>query len=267
MNKKQPMTHSSMTQQAGATLIVVLIMVLFLAIIGAIAVRNSQVGLDMTTSAQVNQLLTQSSDVPLAKLELAGIEPGADKMTQLQNMDRDNNSPIGLLKTEGRKDYEYVLCYQPTIRDSLYKRGAHRILVDAGGGLTGNEQGYCKVADGSAEYFTSARKTVASQISITRPTVNNSIEDDVQIKPFEAANIGMDNIGKSDASYFRAHVTSVLPALSISSKDADIQKCLELPIGGLAGATAANNQIQCLDKTDTPINIQVQDFAYNLKTE
>lgn len=273
MNNRQPLTHSFAASQAGATLIIVLIMVLFLAIIGAIAVRNSQVGLNMTTSAQVNQLLRQSSDVPLAKLEMSGIEPGADKMTQLQNMDRDNNSPFGLLKTEGRKDAEYVLWYQPTVRDSLYVKGDHRIIVDKGAdsssnfATTGNAEGYCQVADDSATYYTSARKTVASQVSITRPTVNEGIEDDVEVKPFATANLGMDNIAKSDASYFRAYVTSVLPALSISSSAEDVQDCLTKPIGGLAGTTAENNQIQCLDKTDTPMNIQVQDFAYNLKTE
>lgn len=251
--------------QAGATLIVVLVMVLLLAIVGAMAVRSSQVTLDMTTSSQVNQLLMQSSDVPLAKLEMSAIEPGADNLTQLQNMMKDTTGPLSLLTTEGKKDAEYVLCYQPTVRSGLYKKGEHRVIVTKDFGTMMNADGYCKVKEGTENYFTSARKTVASQVSITRPTVNGSSAYDLPIKPFAISNIGTDDGSalRSDASYYRSYVTSVLPALSISSSDEKIQSCLALPIGALAGTTAEKSQIKCLDETDTPINIQVQDYAYN----
>lgn len=270
INSWSSMTIATQRSQQGATLIIVLMVVLLLAIIGAMSVRNSQVSLDMTTSAQVNQLLMQSSDVPLAKLDMTSVESDpTTKLTRLQEMALNNNGPIGALKTEGRKNEEYVLCYQPLVRDKLYDPGKHRILLSSdGNSTTGDSDGFCKLSIGDNAY-TSKRGTVASQVAMTRPTVNDSTADDIEVKPLSALNTGMDNTSArvSEAAYFRSYVTSVLPALSISSNTSDIEDCLKLPIGGLAEDSATTSQILCLDGTDTPINIQVQDYAYNIEAK
>ena len=51
-----------MRNQNGATLIVVLFLLLTITVLGTLAVRQSVVGLNIATNSQAQQLLTQNSD-------------------------------------------------------------------------------------------------------------------------------------------------------------------------------------------------------------
>lgn len=262
-------TMNSFGKQSGATLIVVLAMVLLLGLLATIAVRGLQTSMGMTTSSQVNKLLVQSSDVPLAKLEMANIDKDSSGNTVISAMGL-GEGPIGYLLQEGNQDKEYILCYRPTTVKGLYEGpNSHMIIVPNGNntpGYQGSSSGYCDLSNASA--FTSGRKAVSSQITMTRPTVNTSTSDDVDVKPLAASNLGIDgaSIGVKESTYFRSYATSILPGLSLSSNSTTISNCMKLPIGGNAGTTASSNEINCLSTNNVPMNIQVQDYAYNLNT-
>lgn len=255
-------------EQQGVVLIVVLMVVLLLAIAAAIAVRSSQTSLGLTTTAQVNQLLFQSSDVPLTQIR----EISKDKTkTELEKLTASDMAPIRFLQLEGeQKQAEYVLCYQPTSRNTLYQANQHLILLSANGATKrGLSAGYCNISSDKEEYFTSARKTVATQVSLSRPTATTESADGLATVPFQASNQGVDeaSVGGAPAMKVRATVTSVLPTmgnkLSLLKEPKEVvDDCLKLAVGHLAGKTATDNQIACLNATDVPKNIQVQDYVY-----
>ena len=58
-----------MRNQNGATLIVVLFLLLTITVLGTLAVRQSVVGLNIATNSQAQQLLTQNSDAAFFNVE------------------------------------------------------------------------------------------------------------------------------------------------------------------------------------------------------
>lgn len=55
--------------QTGATLIVVLVLLLVITIIGTLAIRQSLMSLNIVTNSQAQQLLVQNSDAALFNVE------------------------------------------------------------------------------------------------------------------------------------------------------------------------------------------------------
>lgn len=259
INPQQPITINVYSQQ-GVALIVVLVVVLLLAMVGAVVARNSSVALDMTTASQVKQLLKQSSDVSIAKLQTSSFDKYSGDVSQLEAMDK--GGPINFLRVEGQKGFEYILCYQPIARKGLFeKSGKHRLLNASGSALVGGKDDYCKLTD--ADAYTSKRKAVSTQIAMTRPTVNDSTEDDVDMPAFGHSTLGVDlhSVEKTEDIYVRSYATSIIPSMATGGVT-KANDCLKLAIGGAAGKTASNSQVVCLEGSDVPSNIQVQDFAF-----
>lgn len=285
MTHKPTLPNSPNTQQ-GMALITVLMVILLLSLVGAIVVRNSQVSQNISTASQVKNLLRQSSDVPLAKLQRSNIETDG-KQTYLQKMS-DFEAPIGYLRVNGSqfKNVEYVVCYQPTQSDNLYQgANEHRVIGSADGKTVYKaSNGYCRLTTlvDKEKYYTSGRGTVATQIAFTAPNINNTNSDDADQRtvvdsngnrtqenaqtnmPFMGMEGGTDCVSANcgERLYLRVHSTSVTPVLATTSSNKQVDDCLKLPVGGLAGDNQKTNQRLCLDNTDTPMNIQVQDYIY-----
>ena len=58
-----------MKNQNGATLIVVLVLLLAITVIGTLAIKNSVVGLSIATNSQAQQLLLQNADSAFFSVE------------------------------------------------------------------------------------------------------------------------------------------------------------------------------------------------------
>lgn len=56
--------HTLQRQQCGATLIVVLMMLLVITIVGVFAIRVAMTSLNIATNSQIGQLLLQTGDTP-----------------------------------------------------------------------------------------------------------------------------------------------------------------------------------------------------------
>lgn len=248
--------HNLNTQQ-GVALIVVLMILILITLVGVAAMRYGRVNLGVATSTQADKLLQQSSDVPLAQLRTSTY--ATDLILP--------EGPLGYLKIPDNEFKEYVFCYQPTTLTKLFSvaSGNNMRIITTGGGVEGNgSKLYCN--PNTDESYTSKRKVVMTQVSITRPGMSSGF-DVAPVKPFDAANKGSAGIGKADPVYYRAYSTSVLPKMATTSSNAVIETCMQKPIGGLAEPTTSANMLNCLQAVDVPINSQVQDFIYVGKVE
>ena len=101
--------------QQGSTLIVVLILLVLISIGGVYAIRHSMFNLKMATSAQVQTLLMQTSDVALARLEKNFNDNEANNLIILLDL---NNQK----RVEDRKNY--VKRRRESINDRKLQTGA-----------------------------------------------------------------------------------------------------------------------------------------------
>ncbi|WP_019673414.1 hypothetical protein [Psychrobacter lutiphocae] len=235
--------------QQGMALVIVLFMLLLLAAASVIALTDSQTSLQLTTAAQVKQLLFQASDVPLAHIDKVLQDPVL--LAQWSRKD----GPIGYLVRPGEQfaTAEYVICYQPTERATLYA-GSHQHKVIHQTGRVKNRDGYCQIGAASkGNYFTSERQVVATQISfvrLDRPTIEDG---------------GAEKVADSQPIRIRAYVVSVIPLLSQASL-IEVDTCLALPMA-VSKERDRTSLIACLQRTHTPYNLQAQDYLYGSQRE
>jgi Tfp pilus assembly protein PilX len=100
------MNHYS--SQRGASLIVVMVMLLVITIIGTIAVRQSLVSLNIATNGQAQQLLMQNSDAAFYNVE---------KVNLVQSLTA--SGMFGYINGAVNKDKEMVFCFRGAESDFL----------------------------------------------------------------------------------------------------------------------------------------------------
>ncbi|WP_288774041.1 hypothetical protein [uncultured Psychrobacter sp.] len=277
------------TDQQGAVLVIVLLIMVLMATASLIAIRNTQTSLDLTTTYQINQLLFQASDAPLLQIQKLLNDP---KQLKLLTADK---GPIGYLTQNNDNDVsaEYTFCYQSSRKASFDKLLQGAKVVNSEGRVI-NPKGYCNIASSQQNHFTSERKIIVTQLSFVRLNMTNleSVEKDktqhsasntlgthsypkssVGIKkshthtPFSGIE-GEDLVGDRQIP-LRVYVTSVMPSFSRASLK-QVDMCLVKPMANEVSKSfiseLTDSQIACLKKTGTPFNIQVQDYIYALKT-
>ena len=145
-------------QQTGATLIVVLILLLVITVIGTMAIRGSLTTLNIATNSQAQQLLVQNSDSAIFNVENPSL---IERNTAYDGL-------FGLVKTDVNKGKELVFCYKGTATD-FYNFSRASFMQWVSGTAPDNGElgldGYCKL-DSSDNFFTSGRKAVMTQVSI-----------------------------------------------------------------------------------------------------
>lgn len=112
------------SQQAGSTLIIVMILLVAITVIGTIAVRQGLVSLNIATNSQAQQLLLQNSDAAFFNVEQ---EDNIIKSLSTSGM-------FGYIDGANNKDKELVFCFRGDQADFLILvvpvlwNGMHRIL-------------------------------------------------------------------------------------------------------------------------------------------
>lgn len=198
--------------QIGATLIIVLLLLIAITIIGSLAVRSSILSLKVATISQAQQLLMQNSDAVFFKVE--------DPAQLVKNMAL--NGMFGYIKGEDNVGKELVFCLKSDntnffnlSKSSLISWGGTGTTIDAAG--LGDE-GFCKIASG---FFTSGRNTVITQIAVKAMDVTDAVA-------FQHMQKGTDpeSSKKDPAQMYTIFATSVFPSLAAAEvKDTDINKC------------------------------------------
>ena len=236
--------------QRGATLIVVLIMLVLLTIIGTWAIRQSMVSLNITTNSQAQQLLMQSSDTVFYRLGHGGYAASS-------------GNPLSLIgySTQNEGD-EVVFCFRNQSNSAMFNVSNSSVLrwneamsdVSVDG-----VSGFCSLSnDGD---YASARKAQLTQVSVIVSPPSDSDQD----IPLSNANVGTDteSIGQpSDTKKITVYSTSLLPALSSTDLTDEIHLCLRRPhTAPLVGN--AQTISSCLKDIGVPYNTQIQSYIFD----
>lgn len=260
--------HIFQRQQRGVTLIVVLIILLFVTIVGVIAIRIAMTSLNIATNSQVGQLLIQTGDTPTNYfLNQTNYKDITSIMNVVGKVIDDQKDPL----SHGR---EYVFCYRPTqalqvgsildttvlIPPAASDSDTTKATVDS---TESNRSGFCNLE----QDFGSAREAIVTQVAVkyintpinTTPGADLARNTDASL----GANIQQ---GKVDGRV-RITSTAILPNYS-NANLADVQ---EDCIGNGSTAGYINDNLddglrtkrtvaECLSGYGIPVNTQIQEI-------
>lgn len=258
--------------EQGATLIVVMMILLLITIVGLYAIRSGLFNLKFATNAQVQALLMQTSDVALEHLE---------KNFNTNEATNFAGTPVGQVLLEGNQGKELQFCFKPTevasgsVKNSLFfDLSSFRIIERASAtskkaketAESGDINAYCD----PTTMFSISRKALVTQVAVVSPD-----DPAVELNRFDLTTTGTDlkdtNI---DTKRVRVTVTSFAPALSSASID-DIEDCLKESMMDdmlLKNRTDSNvPQVkvetlhECLGKLGVPINTQTAEYLVRLE--
>lgn len=253
-----------MHKHRGATLIVVLFLLLAITVIGTLAIRQSLVTLNIATNSQAQQLLTQNSDSAFFNIERE------DNIIQSLSA----SGMFGYISGVNDKEKELVFCYRGAEASFFDIRRASIIYWKSGASSPTNNElgttGYCDAEEQETNFFTSGRRVVMTQVAVKFSSIS---END----PFFGAQFGTDEqIVKFDRSKpVKVFAVSVMPTLSNVDSD-DINDCLSnhmsevvLPDGTTVAVDADSRRsvTECLSDLNVPYTshateyVIVQDFV------
>lgn len=203
--------------QSGAALIVVLIFLVALTVIGTLAIRQSVVGLGIATNSQAQQLQVQNSDSSFFRVE--------DRRRLIESLSA--SGMFGYISNPKDRNKELVFCYRGDQSNFFDINFASIISWEPGDTAPRNNAkgtaGYCDARPSTANYFTSARRTVMTQVSVKFSTATNAAQT-----AFTNRTTGED--GKlstlENAKLIKIFAVSIMPTLS-SVEGGKINKCLQ----------------------------------------
>ena len=226
----------------GSTLIVVLIVILALTIIGTLAIRQSLVSLNIATHGQAQQLLMQNSDAAIFNIE--------DSKNLIRGLARDGM--FGAIKGTTNKGKELVFCFKGS-REEFFNLSQASIIYVQGGTVNNSSigpNGYCRSGANNTNFFTSNRRVVLTQISV-------SYVDGIT-EPFQNAVRGTDEelakIDKTDRVI--VHAISLIPTLSSASTQ-EIDQCLN----GHLSNDRNNGISNCLTSLNVPFTAHINEYT------
>jgi hypothetical protein len=245
--------------QQGATLIVVLILLLVITLLGTLAIRQGVFSLNIATNSQAQSLLIQSSDTVLYAMEKA------------EELDRNMSAAgmFGFIKPEAYLGKELVFCYRPLVNPRLFDlRKASLVYWPEEGGVADGSvgtatvnntdlgiEGFCQISSTSKDY-TSNRKAVLTQVSATRSATPSVIPFQFTPRGTDAESAKVDNVQP-----IKVMVTSIIPGLSTAS-DTKINNCFKNHTSEtVAGKGTELTVTDCLAKENVPLSTQNMDYA------
>jgi hypothetical protein len=265
--------HTLQRQQRGATLIVVLIMLLVITIVGVLAIRVAMTTLNIATNSQIGQLLMQTGDTPTNILLNRTTYKDLTSVTNvIGKVISDQKDPL----SHGR---EYVFCYRPTAALNVSSALDMTVLIPPAatdGDNTkasvdtteSNRSGFCDLESD----FGSSREAVVTQVAVKYIT-----ETDSDVAPGAYLDRGSDaskdsNIqqGKLDGRV-RITATAILPNYSSADLSEVQRECIGngSAVGYIndnadAGLRTKKTMADCLTEYGIPVNTQIQEI--DLKT-
>jgi len=186
--------------QVGATLIIVLLLLVAITLIGSLAIRSSVLSLKVSTMSQAQQLLLQNSDAALFKIE--------DPAQLMRSMAL--NGMFGYIKGEDNVGKELVFCFKSENMD-FFSLSKSSLISWNGSSITNDglgSTGFCKMESG---FFTSGRSAVITQIAVKAMDTKDAIA-------FQHMQKGTDpeSSKKDPAQMYTIYATSIFPNLSSS---------------------------------------------------
>jgi type II secretory pathway pseudopilin PulG len=262
-----------MRHQRGATLIVVLILMLLISIVGLYAIRHSVFSLKLATNAQVQTLLMQTSDVALDHLEKNFKSNEASHLA---------STPVGQVLLAGNQGKELQFCFKPTQTGERAGKGmffdlaefriVERLNIEEQTGVSAALSGDVTAVCDPESMFSIGRKAVVTQVAVVSPD-----DPTVEMGRFELAakNSDLKEVNV-ETKRIRVIVTSFAPALAANADIADINTCLQ---ERMMDDTLLNNRAdpalnpsqvkvetvhECLNQLGVPLNTQLAEYVVRL---
>lgn len=260
----------------GATLIVVLVLLVLISIIGLYAIRHSVFSLKLVTSAQVQTLLMQTSDVALARLERNFNDNESSNLA---------GTPVGQVLLDGNQGKELQFCFKPTevdssnaVKNNLFFdlrdfRIIERNSATSTTAKTTAESGDINAVCNPATMFSISRKALVTQVAVVSPD-----DPAVEMGRFDLAakNTDLKDATNIETKRVRVTVTSFAPALAPSVSIDDTNTCLkgrmmdDSLLKNRADSSVSPAQVkvetlhECLNKLGVPLNTQTAEYVVNL---
>lgn len=257
--------NNNFSSQKGATLIVVLIMLLLITVIGSMAIRVSTSSLKLATSSQVSQLLRQSADTPFQLIK--NFPTGKLRVA---------DNAIGALVQGNDINKEYLFCYSPTIDKNFALSSKTTVTspYDATEKLLANDK--VNVLQGGASGLCDLKKDFGSkrEATVTQVAVSLSNDSDNHQERFQHYEEGTDLsgntvVGSIVSAPVKLKVTtiSMLPAFSTRNINDVQSSCFSVNNIRLANNVAYPTKksiADCVKDYGIPVEVQTQEFI--LKT-
>src|SRR5690606_10728396 len=156
--------------QRGATLLVVMMMLLILTVIGVLAIRVAMTSLNISTHTQLGQFLSQTADTPINQLYTSNLSNLVDLSGAIGYALQDSKLEPG---------NEYIFCYKPLSNEKFaaslgvaVKRPPTTKTAKAAL-VSGGVDAFCNLSSD----FGSSREAVVTQVAVKIP---NDAEEDLK---------------------------------------------------------------------------------------
>lgn len=226
-----------MKKQDGATLIVVLVMLVLITIVGTWALKSSILSLKISTNSQVRSLLLENSNSALFNIE--------DPDQVARNLALDGM--FSYFNAAENVDDELVFCYRPSSMFTFYSMDKASVIAKDGSTTKMGITGFCKTGE-----FSSGRSAVQAQVYLTKNLEVSS--------PFSSVPLGT-SLGGSQlpivSNNIGATVISVLPSFSNKS-NSDIEACFKKT--SIKKDKDTQTVEECFQALGVPYNLQHADY-------
>lgn len=236
------------SSQHGSVLIVVLVMLVLLTLVGTWAIRGSITSLKISTNAQAQALLKQTSDSVFFTLENK-----TDDELVFTNM-RIGDGMLNYTLRPENKGKELVFCIRGETKDNFAGSRLASVVYWQGSTIKNTEMGtngFCKLE--RLTDFLSGRNAVLTQVTV-RASENN--------KDWEHMMEGDDKESSKSTGIQKVAITatSILPNLSDSSK-AEINACLKGYTSFVDDVIKNKTVTDCLSSKNVPYSTQEMEYT------
>lgn len=239
--------------QRGATLIVVLVLLVMITIVGTWAIRGSITSLNIATNAQAQALLQQTSDAVFVNLENT-----TSNSLKFANM-RIGDGMLAYVMRPENKNKELVLCIRGSTTDNFAGSRYGSVIYWNGSTINNSElgkNGFCKT--GRLLDFLSKRAAVMTQVSVRAAPAEKDWEHMISGDDKETSK-------RKDIQKVVITSTSLLPSLS-STATSKINECLSNYTSFYDEVAKQDTVTDCLAKNNVPYNTQVMEYTLRYVT-
>ena len=227
-----------MKNQSGATLIIVLVMLLLVTLLGGMAVRSGILDLRVSTNSQVNALLLENNNAAFFNIE--------DPNNLLRQLAADGI--FAHFNAAANINDELVFCYRHSSAKEFYTTAKKSIIDEKDEATTGGIAGFCKSGE-----FVSGRSAIQSQIYLRKILETSS--------PFLTVPTGT-SLGQANVPTMVHSVAftviSILPSFSGATKT-QIEACFQKT--AYKKPTTTETVGECFAKLGVPYNLQRGDYT------
>lgn len=227
-----------MNKERGATLIVILIILVLVAIIGTWAVKSSILGLKISTNSQIRSLLLENNNSALFNVE----DPNQiARQLALDGM-------FSYFSSIANQNDELVFCYRPSSMLTFYSEDKASVIEQNGSIEKKGVTGFCKAGE-----YSSGRSAIQAQIYLRKNKEKNA-------SPFSTVSTGT-SLGQSEVPVVSLNigvtVISILPSFSNATNN-QIETCFKKT--AIKKDKDTQTVDECFEELGIPYNVQYADY-------